>query len=112
MDEKYINSKRMQNLEKQNKNSHAKLKQDVKKKMNTTMIAALAAVEENLGYLWGFDKEGELTEQELEFKEIWEFTRQQILDKGNSQIRAISDEIDNYTITWNQYQYKFTFRKD
>ncbi len=108
--QKKMDIRRKENIQHQRNNSHNKLKDDVKKKMKTTMIGAIAAVETNFGYLWGFNKdEQDLTEQEKEFGEVWEIIRQEILDKGNSQIRAILDELDNYSVQWERYNYKFTF---
>ena len=40
-------------------------------------------------------------------RDIWEEARAQILDNGNSQLRASINEINNYDINWNRYQIDF-----
>ena len=40
-------------------------------------------------------------------REVWEETRADILDNGNTQLRAIVSEINNYTITWDRYHLDF-----
>lgn len=97
--------------EQQQEYAREKLKQDVEKKINTTMIGALSSFEKTFGYLWGNEgQENEpLTEDEEYFFQLWQEARESVLDKGNSQKRAILDELDNYTVSWNRYQYKFKF---
>ena len=77
------------------------------KRFQTTMIGALFEFEKAFGYLWGQDKEYDnLTDKELEFSELWDDTRNQILNNGNNQLRkAISDlSKSNGTI---KYNYRF-----
>lgn len=64
------------------------------KKIRTTMIGALASIEEKLGWLWkeGNDKES--------FKQIFDEIRSEILDKGNNQIRNLETEFSSYDIVW------------
>lgn len=63
------------------------------KKIRTTMIGAIATIEENLGFLWG-----EGSEDQAEFKQIFEKMRSEILDRGNNQIRNLEAEFANYDI--------------
>jgi ribosomal 50S subunit-associated protein YjgA (DUF615 family) len=63
------------------------------KKIRTTMIGAIATIEENLGFLWG-----EGSEDQAEFKQIFEKMRSEILDRGNNQIRNLEAEFSNYDI--------------
>lgn len=63
------------------------------KRIQTTMIGALDKFEKNFGYLWGHYKEGELTEQEEKFADLWDFTRNQILNQGNTQMRHFNEDI-------------------
>lgn len=76
------------------------------KRFQTTMIGALYVFEENFGYLWGLDKDDdELTDKEIQFKNIWEETRNKILNNGNNQFRkCVADLEKNNTI---KYNYKF-----
>lgn len=77
------------------------------KRFQTTMIGALFEFEKAFGYLWGHHKESEneLTQQELDFLDKWDFVRNSILNNGNSQLRkCISDLEKNSNI---QYKYHF-----
>ena len=65
----------------------------LKKRFQTTMIGALYELEKSFGYLWGYEKneDEELTDKEEQFLDIWEETRNKILNTGNNQLRkAIS----------------------
>ncbi len=91
-----------------------KLRFDVERKIKTTMIGALATFEENFGYLWGYDRPQNeaLTQEEEENLLIWEYIRNEILDRGHSQIRAMNHEIENYEVEWQRYKYQFKFRRE
>ena len=85
----------------------------MERRIETTMIGALARVEENLGYLWGHNKDGDLTEKEEYFADIWEFTRNQILNHGNQQMRNLKDDFNKYGgVFKNQYNYSFRVNKN
>jgi hypothetical protein len=90
-----------------------RLKFYMQKRIQTTMIGALARIEESFGYLWGHDKDGELTNQEEKFADLWDFTRNQILNYGNNQIRGLKDDFHKYGgVFQNKYHYKFHVPKD
>ena len=92
-------------------NSKKRLLNNIKKKFDTTIIGSLAAFEEEFGYLWGHGKHySELTDQELEFKDMWNDVRSKILDNGNFNLRSAQSEISQYTLSWNRYVTKFNFR--
>ena len=77
-------------------------------KMKTSFIGAISSCEKNFGFLWGHGKEeSELSEQEFQMREIWENVRAEILDNGNSQLRASINEVNNYTVHWNRFQVNF-----
>jgi len=86
----------------------------MEKRLQTTMIGAIARMEENFGFLWGHDKEN-ITAKEEEFLDIWEFTRNQILNYGNNQLRNIGDDFDNFfgkkKIIQEKYHYNFPVKK-
>lgn len=63
-------------------------------KIKTTMIGALATIEEKLGYLW---------EHDPKMQNVYDEIRSEILDKGNNQIRNFEVELAQYDIIWNQY---------
>ena len=90
-------------LEDQRKNkykvdSKERLRRIIRKKIQTTMIGSLDTLEKHLGFLWeGDDKESK------EIKEIYNTIRQEILDRGNDQIRNIDTELNQYDIVWLRY---------
>jgi len=90
-----------------------RLKFYMERRIQTTMIGALARIEENLGFLWGQDKDGDLTEKEEEFADIWDFTRNQILNNGNNQIRQIKEDFYRYGgVFKTRYHYNFPVTKN
>jgi hypothetical protein len=81
--------------------SKARLYKNSKKKIQTTMIGALASVEKYFGFLWGKDsEEEEMTPEQEQLKMIYEEARSEILDKGNAQIRNLESEFSGYDIIW------------
>jgi len=90
-------------------NSKRRLMKIVEKKCQTIMIGAIAQIEESLGSeLWG-DKD-----QSVDGKywfEKFQALRNKILNNGNTQIRAIMDELSNHTVTWERYQTQFIVKK-
>lgn len=80
----------------------------IETKLRTSFIAPLHFFEQAFGHLWGHGKkDSELTVQELNFKNMWINVRTEILNNGNNQIRAIFNELVQYTVTWNRYQKRF-----
>lgn len=66
-----------------------------RKRINTTFMGAIATVEEQLGKLWGHPKPfEELTENEKKFWKIWRRMRNEILDKGNHQLRLFLKDLE------------------
>ena len=63
-------------------------------KIKTTMIGALETIEQNFGFLW---------EDSVEMRELYEKVRNEILDRGNNQIRNITTELEQYDIEWLRY---------
>lgn len=82
------------------------------KRFQTTMIGALFEFEKAFGYLWGQNKdEQDLTDRELDFLEIWDRTRNQILNNGNNQLRKAIVDL-NQSSGNIKYHYRFYNRKD
>jgi hypothetical protein len=83
----------------------------LRKRFQTTMIGALFEFEKNFGYLWGHGKEDEdLTDKELDFLDRWDFTRNQILNNGNNQLRQALLDLDKYS---GNVKYKYNlYRKE
>ncbi len=84
------------------------LSQSVQQKINTTMIGALASIEEIFGYLW---RDGDpQNEQERALYAMFQEVRNNILDKGNRQKRLSAEDLDNYSITRNRYRFDFVVK--
>jgi len=81
--------------------SRERLKKIAAKKIQTTMIGALDSIEKHFETFWNDD--------EL-LKEKYEIIRQEILDRGNDQIRKLNTEIDQYEVEWLRYNLKLNVR--
>ena len=93
-----------ENKQKYDESSKEKLGKSIEKKMKTTFIGALSAMEEELGYLWGFNKKERLTREEKELKKVWDKIRNRVLNNGNHQCRLLLEELEQYSIRWNRYR--------
>lgn len=82
--------------------SRKRLDNIISKKIRTTFIGAIAAFEEEFGFLWGKDKNGR-TEEEQQMYDLWQQARTKILNHGNAQLRGAQNEIANNQISWNRY---------
>lgn len=93
LEKKVFDNNRHLELSKQN------LIQNLKKKLNTIMIGAIAQFEKHFGKEWGYGKEDkDCGEQENSQFDIWEKCREEVLDLGNKQIRAAIKEIERYNV--------------
>ena len=81
------------------------IKQEVKKKILTTTICSLARFEKYFGFLWGQNKD-HLTQQEEEMLDLWEETRNEILDLGNRQMRSVDNFTDTTKYVYNLKMFK------
>ena len=81
-----------------------------KKKVQTTMIGALDTIEKSIGFLWQTD--GELTQEQVQLKSIFENARSEILDRGNTQIRNLEAEISHYDVSWKRYTMNLPIREE
>lgn len=86
----------------------ARLKKIAEKKFMTTTIFPLSQFEIAFGHLWGHGKKTEdrSHEEKVNF-EKWQEVRDNILNNGNSQKRAMINEIDNHEIEWKRYSATF-----
>lgn len=92
-------------------NSKKKLLRAVETKFKTAFIGALNQFEKKFGFLWGHGKpDNELTQNEKDFREIWEEARAEVLNNGNNQLRASQEEIAEYTMERNKYEMKMTVK--
>lgn len=92
--------------------SKSRLKKEIKKRIQTTMIGSLSSIEKFFGFLWGEGSDDDcITDQQAQMREIFEDLRTEILDKGNTQIRNSDSEIENYEILWNKYHMNLPIKK-
>jgi len=87
--------------------TNEELLHNIEKRFKTTMIGALARFEESFGYLWEND-----SEKQQYYDDLWDHTRNSILNNGNHQIRSAIDELKTFLYRDNfksKYQYKFNF---
>lgn len=87
-------------------NSRNRFKKIANKKFRTCFIAALAEFEAAFGIIiWGQGlHENELTKDQRVNRIKWEQVRKNILDKGNTQSRALGMEIDLHKIEFEGYR--------
>lgn len=85
--------------------SHDRLERIACQKIKTTMIGAIASIEEHLGFLLDEEESGQ------DNRELFNKLRSEILDKGNQQIRNLNKEFKLYDISLRRYQYTLPVRK-
>jgi hypothetical protein len=107
--DKALKDTQRENLEKTKKISKDRLTAVAEKKVKTVFIGAIDSIENRLGkFLWGHDKDPrDRTEKELQWLEIWKELREEILNKGNNQLRGLLLEISEYDVVWNKKQLYF-----
>ena len=91
--------------------SKNRLKDIAMKKFRTCFIFALSEFEETFGHdLWGHNTDEDcMTDEQLLNREKWKNIRTNILNKGNTQARALMSEIDLHKIEFEGYR---TFLKE
>lgn len=96
------------------KDSRDRLKKIAHRKFRTCFIFALAEFENTFGLeLWGHNlPEDELTPIQKANRIRWEQVRKNILDKGNTQSRALGMEIDLHHVEFEGYQMNFGGKTD
>lgn len=96
--------------EKYKAESKARLAKILSTKIRTTMIGALAAIEEHLGPLWA-PGEDKIAISRMDLEALYEKVRQQILDNGNNQIRNFQTELEQYDVEWLRYKITLPVRQ-
>ncbi len=91
-----------------NQSSKDRLKKIASSKIRTTMIGDLDTIEKTFGFLWGLDEDGHdtgetLSPEQQHMKDLYERVRSRVLDNGNTQIRNLDTEMEQYDITWNRF---------
>jgi len=89
--------------------SRNRLKKIAYKKFRTCFISALVEFENTFGFeLWGHNlPEDQLTPEQKTNRIRWEQIRKNILDKGNTQSRALGMEIDLHRVEFEGYRMNF-----
>lgn len=100
------NAERQVSKDKYQDASRKRLLSILQKKLTTSFIGALSKVETHIGReLWGHGKDvGECTPQQLAWRKVWEKCRNEILNNGNNQVRAVESEVFQYTVHWDRNQ--------
>ena len=91
------------------RDSQDRLKKIANKKFRTCFISALAEFENTFGFeLWGHNVPADKITPEQKVNRVrWDQVRKNILDKGNTQSRALSMEIDLHRIQFEGYRLDF-----
>lgn len=97
--------------EKYQSDSKDRLSKILKKKVITTMIGSLSSIEKHFGFLWEGDPEN-LNDEQRTMYDIYQKTRQEILDKGNAQAKNVDAELSQYEIKWLRYNTVLPIRKE
>lgn len=117
MEDNYTNmllAKRKRDAEKDKsykEESRKRLAKIAATKIRTTMIGALDAIEKKLSNLWTPTDGDKPTNEQLFLKRLYEEIRQEILDKGNTQIRNLESEFEHYEIEWKRYTLQLPVKK-
>ena len=77
--------------------SRNRLEQKLEKMVKSVMVGALNSIEMDMGFLWGHG-ETELTPIQDQMRLVYEKVRTSIFDKGNSEIKKIKTELNNYSV--------------
>jgi len=85
-----------------------KLRHCVKTSIKTTMIGALAAVEEHLGYLWGIDLDFEhMTPEQKKIRAHWLDARDRIMKVGENAQNIASRAVNSHCVKKKFYHKEF-----
>lgn len=85
--------------------SKERLKKIAMRKFKTCFIAALAEFEDVFGEMWGHNlSDDELTDTQKLNREKWRQVRTNILNKGNTQARALVAEMDLHKVEFEGYK--------
>lgn len=92
---------RKQRYEEHKYKSRIRLGKALKKKFETCFIGSLDSMENTFGELWGkgLDK-SQRTQEQVKMLRLWLALRNEILDKGNAQLRGAIKELEEYEIDY------------
>jgi len=85
--------------------SRLRLLKTLERKIRTSFIGALATFETLFGHMWGHGKkDSQCTPQQRAMRETWEQCRTEVLNNGNTQLRAVKSELQQYDVDWQRVQ--------
>lgn len=80
----------------------------IRKRCTTIFIGVLDSIEQKFGYQWGFDRsQGDLTEKEKLFFQLWKDLRKEILDKSNNQTKMLVEDLEYFDVKLKTYTYQW-----
>jgi hypothetical protein len=97
--------------EKYESDSKERLSKILRKKVITTMIGSLSSIEKHFGFLWEGDPDS-LTPEQKTMYDIYQKTREEILDKGNTQAKNVDAELSQYEVKWLRYTNNIPVKKE
>jgi len=83
-------------------NSKRRLQSEASKRITTTMIGAIASVEKHLKSFWDVDNP---SQEQIRMADAFEEMRTEILNKGNTQVRAMRELLDSYDVSSTRMTY-------
>lgn len=84
----------------------------LRKKLTTSFIGAIVQFEKSFGHLWGIGRDASAcTENQLKWRSVWDACRNEVLNNGNHQVRAVESEVEQYDILWNRHQITLPVRQ-
>lgn len=81
--------------------SRERLKKICITKIRTTMIGALESIEKRIKQF--AENNGKKTNEQLILEKLYDEMRNEILDRGNQQIRNLEAEFEQYEINWKRF---------
>lgn len=102
-------------LNERRSNDHPRLVDNLRKKLLTSGVGALATFEEFFGYLWGQGRPmEELAESERQFLELYQNVRDAVFDNVNAQIRGMNAELNLHSVEYrgNRVNFPIHHEKD
>ncbi len=106
--QKFAQERKLINKENTAQAHRNRLKQFMKKKLTTVMVAAIDEFEKSFGENWGHGlTSDEKTDEQLDLTPAWNMCRDEIFNRGNIQIRAMEKELDSYELELIRYESQF-----
>ena len=87
-------------------NDNQQLIYNIEKRFKTTMIGSLAQFEQRFAHLW---EEGVDEDKKTYYYNLWQDTRDEILNNGNNQARSAVKELKNFLYP-NKISKKYNFK--